>query len=357
MALQDRPTGDMAYWEQFGPVPGASGSQVPVGTVGQAGSVSRTTDSPLVGPDKTPEWMAENRLPFGADPNGLRTLGSTPPAGVNLDPQYLEGQIRDAWRRIRGGEIPPDQLQYWMDKATNPDIYSDGKIRVGWNPYWEARMSANDTGSADPSLAGDAGVIGVAPQGGGQTLGGFSTGYQGGQYPLSSVQGPGFMAPFNAPFQAPTGTDDPGFQFAMAEGQKALERSAAARGTLLTGGTLKDLAAYSTGMALQGYGDAWNRARTSYLDAANIFDRNRTFQSGLLGNIANTGAGLASSYGQNAADLITGAGNAQAAGTATSGGIWGNTIGNVANTAAGTILAGNHLRTRQDQQNPPGSGM
>jgi hypothetical protein len=186
-------------------------------------------------------------------------------------------------------------------------------------------------------------------EGGG--AGGFTMGYQGGQYPLSSVQGPGFMAPFNAPFQAPTGTDDPGFAFAMEQGQKALERSAAAKGTLLTGGTLKDLAGFTTGMALQGYGDAWNRARTSYLDAANIFDRNRTFQSGLLGNIAGMGANAAANYGNTAANLTTGAGNAQAAGTATSGGIWGGTIRDIANTGANALLTHDYLRRHPEKQN------
>lgn len=85
---------------------------------------------------------------------------------INLDRNQLTQQISDAWSRIRGGQIPENELNYWLDKATNPEEYSDNKIRVGWNPYWEARMVANDTGSADPNLAGDAGVIGMGSGGG-----------------------------------------------------------------------------------------------------------------------------------------------------------------------------------------------
>lgn len=62
------------------------------------------------------------------------------------------------------------------------------------------------------------------------------------------------------PFQAPNLTDDPGYQFRLKEGLGAIERSAAARGTLGTGGTLKDLMDYGQGLASQEYGNAFNRA-------------------------------------------------------------------------------------------------
>jgi hypothetical protein len=69
------------------------------------------------------------------------------------------------------------------------------------------------------------------------------------------------------PFQAPTGEEvfsDPGYQFRLGEGQKALERSAAAKGTLLTTGTLKSLDQYSQGLAAQEYGDVYNRRLGEY---------------------------------------------------------------------------------------------
>src|ERR1700757_976619 len=58
---------------------------------------------------------------------------------------------------------------------------------------------------------------------------------------LTSTPGQGLLAPFSEQFQAPTGVteaNDPGYQFRLEQGRKALENSAAARGGLLSGNTL-----------------------------------------------------------------------------------------------------------------------
>jgi hypothetical protein len=52
---------------------------------------------------------------------------------------------------------------------------------------------------------------------------------------------------------------DPGYQFALQEGMKGIDRRAAAGGKYASGGTLKDLMRYGQGMANQQYGDYWNR--------------------------------------------------------------------------------------------------
>ena len=52
---------------------------------------------------------------------------------------------------------------------------------------------------------------------------------------------------------------DPGYAFRLAEGQKALERSAAARGGLFSGGTGKALTRYGQDMGSQEYTNAYNR--------------------------------------------------------------------------------------------------
>src|SRR5262245_11872946 len=49
-------------------------------------------------------------------------------------------------------------------------------------------------------------------------------------------------------------------QFRLDEGLKARERSAAARGTLLTGGLQKALERFSQGLASEEYGNDFNRA-------------------------------------------------------------------------------------------------
>ena len=52
---------------------------------------------------------------------------------------------------------------------------------------------------------------------------------------------------------------DPGYAFRMSEGMKALERSAAARGGLLSGATLKGTQRYGQDLASQEYQNAFNR--------------------------------------------------------------------------------------------------
>jgi hypothetical protein len=71
---------------------------------------------------------------------------------------------------------------------------------------------------------------------------------------------PGFTPP---DFVAPTLQDalnEPGYQFRLKGGSDALERSAAARGVLRTGGTLKDIVDYGQNFASQEYGNVYNRA-------------------------------------------------------------------------------------------------
>lgn len=62
---------------------------------------------------------------------------------------------------------------------------------------------------------------------------------------------------------------DPGFAFRLAQGSKALEQSAAARGQATGGNALKALTGYSQGMASQEYQAAFNRFRQSADDRFN----------------------------------------------------------------------------------------
>ena len=56
---------------------------------------------------------------------------------------------------------------------------------------------------------------------------------------------------------------DPGYGFRMSEGMKALERSAAARGGLLSGATLKGTQRFGQDLASQEYINAFNRYQTN----------------------------------------------------------------------------------------------
>jgi hypothetical protein len=54
-------------------------------------------------------------------------------------------------------------------------------------------------------------------------------------------------------------TTSPGYDFRFGEGQRAVESSAASRGMLMSGGTLKDLTRFGQGIAADDYNDQFNR--------------------------------------------------------------------------------------------------
>lgn len=103
----------------------------------------------------------------------------------------------------------------------------------------------------------------VAPLGGGGHGGGGGPNYS--DFPDYNF---GAVPQFKAPqFGAPTLADaqnEPGYQFRLQSGQNAVEHSAAAKGLLRTGGTLKDITDYGQNFASQEYGNVYNRALQSF---------------------------------------------------------------------------------------------
>jgi hypothetical protein len=140
---------------------------------------------------------------------------------------------------------------------------------------------------------------------------------------------------------------DPGYGFAMQEGQNAVLSSAAGKGAGLSGASQKALAKYGTNLANATYGDAYNRYMQGRQQNYNEFagglgqyNTNRQFGAGqqqqqylnqnqqaenafgranaLAGygqTAVNNLSSLASNYGSNLAGLYGQQGNAQAAGT------------------------------------------
>jgi hypothetical protein len=107
-----------------------------------------------------------------------------------------------------------------------------------------------------------------------------------------------------------TANQDPGYAFRMSEGMKALDRSAAARGGLLSGSTLKGAQRYGQDLASQEYQNAFNRYQTSRTNTLNPF----ASLAGVAQSSANTLTGAAGTLGSQMGSNIIGAGNAMAAG-------------------------------------------
>lgn len=104
---------------------------------------------------------------------------------------------------------------------------------------------------------------------------------------------------------------DPGYAFRVAEGNKALNASAAARGGLISGNALKAAQDYGQAAGSQEYQNAFNRYQ---VNRSNILNPLQSL-AGIGQSATNTAANLGSNYASSAGANITGAGNASAAGT------------------------------------------
>jgi hypothetical protein len=103
---------------------------------------------------------------------------------------------------------------------------------------------------------------------------------------------------------------DPGYGFRMSEGMKALERSAAARGGLLSGTTLKGVQRFGQDLASQEYQNAFNRYYTARNAQLNPLQ-------GMLGqgqSSTNVLTGAAGEAGRGIGAAQMGAGAARASG-------------------------------------------
>ncbi len=227
--------------------------------------------------------------------NGL-TANQSDPASLNKIAQYLQSQGVNAQTAYTdqnghtGGLVVNGQEMQLIDGSNN------------WTALqpWQASGPGGGAGGA----------------GGGSPAGGYGS----------------LLTPWTQQFTAPTAQDalnTPGLQFAMEQAQKGMERSAASRGDLLSGGLQTAEARQQTGMALQGYGDAYNRALGEYSLARDNFFQNQDRPYNKLMGISSQGENAAaqvgnygSQYATNATNTITNQGNANAAGSSAQSNIW-----------------------------------
>lgn len=115
----------------------------------------------------------------------------------------------------------------------------------------------------------------------------------------------------------------PGYEFQLAEGKKAIERSAAARGMALSGNTLKDLTRFRMGTANQEYGNYLNRLAA--MSGAGQTATGQAFAG--YQNNSNALANLYGAQGNAAASSYIGQANAWNSGIGNAAGFLGNYMG------------------------------
>jgi hypothetical protein len=119
------------------------------------------------------------------------------------------------------------------------------------------------------------------------------------------------LQPYGQSFSAPTGLteqNDPGYQARLALGTDAIQKSAAARGSVVTGGTAKALDTYGQDYASNEYGNVYNRALNTFNTNYSDYNTNQTNQYNKLAGLASAGQQTATnmaSQGQAASNNVT----------------------------------------------------
>ena len=131
------------------------------------------------------------------------------------------------------------------------------------------------------------------------------------------------------PFGTQQFQQDPGYAFRQSEGMKALERTAAARGGLLSGSTMKGIQRFGQDLASQEYQNAFNRYQVER--AARLNPLQSLMGSGQ--SSANVLTGAAGQMGQNEAQNLMNAGAARASGYVGSANALSSALGTVGGIA------------------------
>lgn len=257
-----------------GGVPNASGGNVPIEGMGQTpgwagGEGGRSTGGGAFGVGLVPTNEPGTGLPEwtggrGQTPGWPGSSAPVDPAMSRTSPGQSAPWVPDAQA---GGKGTPGQTPGWAGDG--------GAVQAAWTPEANPAPRGNGGGfwEGSPSVPGS--QTGTPPRGGGQ--GGNNT--QGGglndgtpwKFDGTLNDRPDFTydpLASSAAFELPTGQaaldQDPGYAFRMQQGTQARESSAAAKGLLRSGATLKGLDEFGQQMASQEYGNAFARARDTY---------------------------------------------------------------------------------------------
>lgn len=277
------------------------------------------------------DWFQQNQPSGGApfDPSTARDLPTTGPDGT-----IYSGMTGKPVSLGRGGNADA-LIAQWQQQhpANNPDV--PGLVQFLQQNGIPAQQATHAGGQlSDDKITINGGMYDLGSSLGGPDASWFSNPQpdtndpNAGGKALPNNNGGGFGSlaqPFGQQFTAPTDQDVMGsaaFKTRLAAGVQAIQRSAAAKGTLLTGGTLKDLTSFASDLGSSEYGQEWQRRMqaldfnrsTFYGDTDRLFGRN--FQLADLGaRSAGASATAGQNFGDSASQNITGAGNAQAQGT------------------------------------------
>lgn len=280
----------------------------------------------------------------GASMNQLAYLMGLPGYGPQGAPQM--GQPQGG---MNGGASLPTPGTWSPTNASMGPIW--GQPGSGYQPLGMATKGGVPMAYGFVNQMNEGDLGGDNANYGGGSVNGVSGGPTGGAGNAGGIQGTGSSLPYNralggygslaTPFSQTNWQADPGYAFRLAEGQKALERSASARGMTLSGAQQKALLGYGQGMGAQEYNAAYGRYSN---DQSTLFNRlSGIAGSGQQSNQYNAGLGAqnAATQGQNTMNAAT----TQANAGLYNAGQWGNALNQ------GTNLWMNYVNGQQQQAN------
>lgn len=270
--------------------------------------MANLTDLVPTGNQGSDDWFAAQGAPSGGGRVGITDPGQGPSGGLSVaggaggDPRAF---IAEYQRTHPASQSSPGELVQALRAAGyNASPYMYGSVASGneislpgyGDPDGKFKVIGGEGGSPFWYTGGD-----DSPGGGGGAAGGIGAGLE----------------------------NTPGFQFRLGEGLKALQKSAAARGTLLTGGTLKGLERYAQDYASNEYGNRVNQLMDLSRLGAGAAGQQATLGSTYAGQAGNILGGQAGNIG----NMVTGQGNAAAAGTVAGANAWNQGLSNASNIA------------------------
>lgn len=212
----------------------------------------------------------------------LQALAQGAGLGGGGEQPLTEADVRKIYQRYMGRPVSAEEMQSLM--ATNKTPYElERSVASSQEHLFHVNKQRNVSPVSQP----------LYQEPGAQT----------------GAKGVGFGA-LTKPFGMEDFQASPAYQFNLAEGEKAINKAAAARGKFYAPGTLQDISKFSQGLASNEFQNAYSNYNTNM---GNIWNRLST----LAGGGQNAAAGLGTNATQVAGQIgnnIMGGANAQAAG-------------------------------------------
>jgi hypothetical protein len=192
-----------------------------------------------------------------------------------------------------------ENYQYQQARADELPYLQSGANSLSTLDYLLGLNSPNGTSGANAGSASGPQTLSIPGANGSVTLPGVS-GVTGTANTNLGAFGSLMGAYPGGQFTAPTAAQaqqTPGYQFALNQGENAVQAGASANGSLLTGGTLNAEQQYGQGLANTNYNNVYNQALQSYNTNYNTWSNNQANQFNRLATLAGAGQTSAQQLG------------------------------------------------------------